>query len=309
MELRHLRYFIAVAEESNFTRAAERLHISQPPLSQQIQMLERELGVELLRRSSKGAELTSAGRTFLREAKELLRQAERAKTAARRGANGETGFIKVGYTGTSCFHAVFRSSLLKFSKDFPDISVSLKEGVTSELVDDVTRGNIDIAFIRPGRLPIPEVQTVELAVEKMVVALQSEHPLAGRRSIPLSALKSESFLLFSRAVGMGWFDEIINSCRDAGFEPIVRHEVPQIISVVNLIAAGMGVSLVPESIAAQINVPNVHYTRITGSSILARIALVTKQNNDSKAVENFLKIAKDEASKNRLAKRSLESNF
>lgn len=288
MELRHLRYFVTVAEESNFTRAAARLKIAQPPLSQQIHSLEDELGVRLFDRSSRGVVLTAAGRAFFDEAKATLQSAQRAQAAARHGASGKTGTLKLGYTGTASFHAEFRGSLRTFRTRYPGVALVLQEGVTTELVKDVVAGTIDLAFIRPGAINFDDVDTVQLEDEEMVGVLPSDHPMAMRSRIPLRALAKEPFLLFSRAVGPGWFDEVIGACKKAGFEPKISHEVPQLYSVGILVAAGLGVSLVPSSIAEQVHVPGIRYVKITDPTPKARLALISSPSANSPPVQNFL---------------------
>jgi DNA-binding transcriptional LysR family regulator len=288
MELRHLRYFVAVAEEANFTRASVRLRIAQPPLSQQVRALEEELDVRLFNRSSRGVVMTAAGRAFFAEAKATLECAQRAQVAARRGDSGETGTLKLAYTGTACFHPCFKSSLQKFRQRYPDVALVLKEGVTTELINDVTLRMVDVAFIRPGAIDFPEVQTKHLAAEEMVAVLPTGHPLARRSRIPLRALAKESFLLFPRRVGPGWFDELTSACRKAGFEPKISHEVPQLYSVGILVAAGMGVSIVPEFTAKQVHVLGVRYVKLIPPSPKARMALVARKSDDSPVVRNFL---------------------
>ncbi len=244
--------------------------------------------MRLFNRSSRGVVMTAAGRAFFDEAKATLQCAQQAQVAARLGASGETGTLKLGYTGTASFHAGFRTSLLKFRVRYPGVALVLKEGVTTELVKDVETRAVDLAFIRPGAINFADVDSMQLAVEEMVGVLPSDHPLALHSRIPLRALAKESFLLFPRAAGPGWFDDVTGACKKAGFDPKISHEVPQLYSVGILVAAGMGVSLVPRSIAEQVNVPGVHYVKITKPTPRARLALVTRPNDDSPLVKNFL---------------------
>jgi len=250
--------------------------------------LEDELGVRLFDRSSRGVVLTAAGRAFFDEAKATLQSAQRAQAAARLGASGETGTLKLGYTGTAGFHVEFRSSLRKFRTRYPGVALVLKEGVTTELVKDVVVGTIDLAFIRPGAINFDDVDTVRLEDEEMVGVLPSDHPMAMRSRIPLRALAKESFLLFPRAAGPGWFDEVTGACKKAGFEPKIGHEVPQLYSVGVLVAAGMGVSIVPSSVAQQVNVPGIRYVKITEPTPKARLALISRPTDNSPLIRNFL---------------------
>jgi DNA-binding transcriptional LysR family regulator len=291
MELRHLRYFLAVAEERNFTRAAVKVGIGQPPLSQQIRTLEEELGEPLFRRLSHGAELTAAGRALLPEARRVIALAKGAKKAAQRGARGETGQLRVGFTSSASFCPVVSATLRAFRRKFPEVEFSLEEADTTRLLEHLTRENIDAAFIRPGRNTHTGVLLHRLPDEAMVIVLPSRHPLAKSARLPLSALAKESFLLFPRDAGPSWFDEVVAACRQAGFEPILGQEAPQISSVGNLVAAELGVGLVPVSIAAQVKIKGTKYLPIIGDSPLARLALAVRPGEHSVVVHNFAALA------------------
>jgi DNA-binding transcriptional LysR family regulator len=286
MELRHIRYFLAVAEERNFTRAAARVGIGQPPLSQQIRDLEREVGTPLFRRIPSGAELTEAGRAFLEEALTILRHAEEAKTAARRAARGETGTLRVGFTGSAAFNPIVPSAIRAFRRAYPGVALVLEEANTLRLLERLEGGELDAVFIRPGRTDPEGVRLSRLGEEPMLIVMPSNHLLASRRRLPLSALSGESFVLFPRAVGLSHYDEVISACQRAGFEPVLGQEAPQISSVVNLVAAELGVSVVPASIS-QLKVAGVEYLEIEGDAPLARLALASRRDERSIVVKNF----------------------
>jgi DNA-binding transcriptional LysR family regulator len=286
MELRHIRYFLAVAEERNFTRAAARVGIGQPPLSQQIRDLEREVGTPLFRRIPSGAELTEAGRAFLEEALTILRHAEEAKTAARRAARGETGTLRVGFTGSAAFNRIVPSAIRAFRRAYPGVALVLEEANTLRLLERLEGGELDAVFIRPGRTDPEGVRLSRLGEEPMLIVMPSNHLLASRRRLPLSALSGESFVLFPRAVGLSLYDEVISACQRAGFEPVLGQEAPQISSVVNLVAAELGVSVVPASIS-QLKVAGVEYLEIEGDAPLARLALASRRDERSIVVKNF----------------------
>ena len=286
MELRHIRYFLAVAEEQNFTRAAARVGIGQPPLSQQIRDLEREVGAPLFRRIHSGAELTEAGRAFLEEALTILRHAEEAKTAARRAARGETGTLRVGFTGSAAFNPIVPSAIRAFRRAYPGVALVLEEANTLRLLERLEGGELDAVFIRPGRTDPEGVRLDRLGEEPMLIVMPSNHLLASRRRLPLSALSGESFVLFPRAVGLSLYDEVISACQRAGFEPVLGQEAPQISSVVNLVAAELGVSVVPASIS-QLKVAGVEYLEIEGDAPLARLALASRRDERSIVVKNF----------------------
>ncbi|WP_224369001.1 LysR family transcriptional regulator [Hyalangium versicolor] len=289
MELRHVRYFLAVAEERNFTRAAAKVGIGQPPLSLQIRALEEELGCTLFRRLPHGAELTEAGVAFLPEARALVEQAKRAMVAAGRGARGEVGRLRVGFTGSAAFDSIVPTSIRLFASRHPEVELTLDEAPTASLLERLARNELDAVFIRPGRSTPEGVQAHRLSDEAMVVALPTSHPLAKADALPLSALARERFVLFSRHAGPGLFDEVIVACRSAGFEPMLGHEAPQLSSIGPLIAAGLGVSLVPASLA-QIRVAGVEYIPIAGKAPVAGLTLAIRPEESSPVVHNFLEV-------------------
>jgi DNA-binding transcriptional LysR family regulator len=291
MELRHLRYFLAVAEEMNFTRAAKKVGIGQPPLSQQIRSLEEELGAPLFRRVPRGVVLTDSGKVFLPEAQAILAQAERAKKIAQRGARGELGSLRLGFTSSAAFTQIVQDAIRVFRENYSNVELSLEEEDTTTLLERLFEQTLDAAFIRPGRNDPGGVEVHRLVEEVMMIALPSNHPLAKASALPLSALAQDRFLLFPRSAGAGFFDEIISACRRAGFEPRVGYEAPQITSVGNMIAAGLGVSIVPISIANQVRVAGVKYLRIVGDAPIAPIALVIRPDEQSVTVKNFVTLA------------------
>jgi DNA-binding transcriptional LysR family regulator len=290
MELRHIRYFLALAEEGNFTRAAAKLGIGQPPLSQQIRDLENEIGAQLFHRVPHGAELTAAGVAFLSEAKAAIEAAEKAKLAAQRANRGETGRLSLGFTASSAFNTVVTSTIRQFRNRFPEVRLSLTEMNTNALMQRLMRGEIDAAFIRPGLEDPKDVRLKRLADEPMLVALPAGHPLAKEAEVPLSGLAHEPFILFPRVVGLSLYDDIVAACRDAGFELVVSQEAPQIPSVVNLIAADLGVSIVPASIA-QIKLPGVAYRPIKGPPLVARLGLAILKSQRGPVTENLMRLA------------------
>jgi DNA-binding transcriptional LysR family regulator len=291
MELRHLRYFLAVAEEMNFTRAAQKVGIGQPPLSLQIRSLEEELGAPLFRRVPRGVELTDSGKVFLPEAQAILAQAERAKKIARRGARGELGSLRLGFTSSAAFTRIVQDAIRVYRENFPNVELTLEEEDTRTLLERLAEQTVDAAFIRPGRNDPDGVQVHRLVEESMMIALPSDHALVKASALPLSALAKDRFLLFPRSAGPGFFDEIISACRHAGFEPKMGYEAPQITSVGNMIAAGLGVSIVPISIANQVCVAGVKYLKIVGAAPRASVALAIRPDEQSVTVKNFVTLA------------------
>ncbi|WP_340649809.1 LysR family transcriptional regulator [Pseudoxanthomonas winnipegensis] len=272
MELRHLRYFLAVAEEANFTRAAARVGIGQPPLSQQIQALEKELGTPLFVRTPHGAQLTDAGQAFLLEVRRVLVDVERAADSARRAARGESGRLRLGFTASAAFNPVVPQLIRDYRRAWPAVELALEETNTAGLLDGLAQGRLDAAFIRYSVATPPELALIRFPDEPMKIAVPAAHPLAARRSAPLSVLAGEPFILFPRSFGTSLYDEILSACRQAGFSVAITQEAPQMSSIVNLVAAELGVSVVPES-TAQLRLPGVRYLDIEGPVPMARLAL------------------------------------
>jgi DNA-binding transcriptional LysR family regulator len=291
MELRHLRYFVAVAEELSFTRAAERLGISQPPLSTQISQLEKELGSQLLHRRARGVELTSAGKLLLEEARLILKQVETAKTSVRRRARAETGRLILGSAGGTYFHPLIPEIIREYGKRFPDIVLTPQASNTALLIARLRTGNIDIALVRP---PISDTSGLVLqpvVSEDSVVVLPNSHKLAGLASVPLAALSKEVFVMYPRALNPDSYDALIAACRAAGFRPALGQEAPQIVSVIPLVAAGLGVSIVPRS-TTRILSDEVRYVSIEGHAPPAEICLASRRKDPSRAAKEFLLVAR-----------------
>src|SRR5438270_10714814 len=222
MELRHLRYFVAVAEEGHVTRAAERLGIQQPPLSQQIRALETELEVQLFRRKPRGVELTQAGEALLAEARGILDRVEHATAATRRTARGEAGRIGLGFTSSASFHPLVPQVIREYRQAHPLVALSLEESGTGELVEALQAERLDAAFVRSPIGEAPGIAVHSLLEETMVAAVPAGHALAGRTaksSLGLAALAGETFILYRRPLGPGLYDAIIAACQRAGFSP------------------------------------------------------------------------------------------
>jgi DNA-binding transcriptional LysR family regulator len=250
IELRHLRYFVAVAEEGHVTRAAERLGMQQPPLSQQIKALEQALGVPLLHRLPRGVQPTESGRVLLAEARALLAQLDRALETVRRTGRGELGRVAVGFTSSAAFHPFVSAAIRGFREAAPGVGMAMEEGSTGELVDALRAGRLDAAFIRSPVGDAAGLAVEPLLDEPMVAVVPAGHPLAaGTGPIPLAALAEEPFVLYRRPSGPGLYDSIIAACRTAGFSPRIAQEAPRLVSTLSLVEAGLGVSIVPASMA------------------------------------------------------------
>lgn len=291
MELRHLRYFVAVAEELHFTRAAQRLGLGQPPLSQQIQQLENELGSPLFKRLPRGVALTETGMAFFFDAKAILAQVERATRNVQRIARGDQGAITIGMINSAPFHPRIQLILREFREQYRAVALSLIEGSTPELAKAVLAGTMDAAFVRPLISDDPGLVVETLFDEDLLIALPSNHPLGKQKTLSVESLAREPFVMFSREVGSGLYDEIIAACRRGGFSPRIEQEALQVTSIVNLVAAGMGVSMVPASMR-QINSSGVIYRRIDDPAPKARMSLVYRENYQSASLTHLIALAR-----------------
>ena len=286
MDLRHLRYFVAVAEERHFTRAA-----SSRRSALRIRNLEREMGTPLLRRLSRGVELTESGALLLDEARRILDQVERTKAGVLSRARGETGRIKLGFAGATYFQPLVPAIIRAYRERYPRVVLTPEQSNTPQLVAGLQRGEIDVAFVRPPAAHSDGLKIDLLIEEPMLIVLPATHPRARQRSLPLEALAEERFILFPRAVGPGLHDAIIACCQRAGFSPRLGQEAPQIVSTVHMVAAGFGASLVPQSIQ-QIHAEGVAYIRIEGEAPRAPISLAYRSDDHSAAVRNFVALAR-----------------
>jgi DNA-binding transcriptional LysR family regulator len=287
MELRHIRYFLAVAEERHFTRGAAKVGIGQPPLSQQIKDLEAEVGTTLFRRLAHGAELTPAGEAFLAVVGQMPGLADQATKAARRAARGETGALRVGFTASSAFNPVVPGTIRAFRQAYADVDLSLEEANTTRLVAGLRDGSLDAAFLRPDAEGSDGFQLRLLSEEAMIVVLPANHRCAAQQEVDLADLSTEPFLLFPRAVSPTLHDSVIGACRKVGFDPTIGQVAPHMASIITLVAADLGVSIVPASMS-QLVVAGVAYRPIAGEAPITRLALANRRGETSPIVRNFV---------------------
>jgi DNA-binding transcriptional LysR family regulator len=299
VELRHLRYMIAVADEGHITRAAERLGMQQPPLSRLIKTIEQEINVQLFHRVPRGVELTDAGRAFIDGARAIFVSLDRTLESARRTARGEEGRISVGFTTSAAFHPLVPRVIREYREAFPLVSVALTEDGPVNLIEGMKNDQIDAVFIRTP-VAKPEGLVVHpLLEEEMVVALPTGHSLARNNSkanqpLPLKALSDQTFVAYGRAHGAwAWLrDAIFAACRTAGFSPSIAQEAPHLVSTLPLVAAGIGVSIVPSSMQ-QMNIRGVVYRRLKGSAQLkAPLNLAMPRRDSSSVSRQFLSLAR-----------------
>ncbi|MBW6525748.1 LysR family transcriptional regulator [Sphingomonas sp. RHCKR7] len=286
MELRHLRYFLAVAEERHFTRAARRLGIAQPALSQQIKDLEREIGAALFHRVPHGAELTAAGASFLDRVRAVPRLVADAVEEARRAARGEIGSLRLGFTGSAAFNQRVPAAIRTFRRAFPAVELTLREANSNALVDWLREGALDLAFLRPEGIARDGLTLHPIAAEPLIAALAASR-MPHAAPIRLAELAEDSFVMTPRALGPTLYDATVAACREAGFEPLPGQSAPQVASVLALVAAELGVALVPASMR-DTPLKGVTYHDLLDSSARASLALATRRDERSPAVAAFV---------------------
>jgi DNA-binding transcriptional LysR family regulator len=290
MELRHLRYFVAVAEERHFGRAAERLRIAQPPLSRQIRDLEHELGVELFERGTRGVELTAAGAAFLPEARLTLAQAERAQRTAVRAAAGELGRLRVGFVEAATFGGVLADVLGFFRMHLPNIGLSLFELDPLQQVDAFRDERIDVGIAHSAPGDAAEWLHVEqVSAEPLVAALPHAHRLAARTRLTLASLAAESWVLFPRQLAPALHDGVIARCRAAGFSPRVVQEAAGWQTTASLVGADVGVSLVPRSLA-RLQRPGVAFRPVRDLGVDVTMHAAWRRHDRSPIRERFVTV-------------------
>lgn len=295
MEFRHLRYFIAVAEELHFGRAAERLGISQPPLSQQIQALEEEIGARLFERTNRRVELTDAGRLFLDESRQVLAQVDKAVLLARRAHLGELGELKIGFTSSAPFTSTIPSSIHAFRKAYPDVHLDLQEMSSRQVLKALLEESLQVGVIRPLALP-DAVHWVELFREPLVAVLRADHPLAAgsEDGLAIAALAEEPFVFFPRSYGTGLYDQVIALTRQAGFSPRIAQEASEAMTIIGLVSAGLGVSILPASFR-RTRVDGVVYRTLSDPEATTAVWLVRRQNEGSPLALSFIDLVTREA--------------
>jgi DNA-binding transcriptional LysR family regulator len=289
MELRQLRYFVTLAGELHFGRAAKRLALTQPPLSQAIQKLERELGVRLFERTQRRVALTHAGKAFLEEARHILARADGAMERARRAGRGEVGRLAVGFLANTAY-TLLPLVLRDFARGFAGVTLDLRELTIPQQLEALRRENIDVGLLRP---PVADAELCAETVleEPFVLALPAAHALCALRRVPLRRLAGESFVMFPRTPGFLFHDLIMGFCQRAGFAPRVAQEVNQTHAVIGLVSAGLGVALVPAS-AQKIALAGVAYRPLRESTPLAQVAVAWRRADASPVVAAFLDVAR-----------------
>lgn len=288
MELRHLRYFVTVAEELHFGRAAARLFIAQPPLSQQIQQLERELGVVLFARTSRRVQLTPAGAAFLIDAQQILKQLDIAAETAKRAARGETGWLGIGFAASATYE-LLPAVLHDFRAAFPEVVLSLQELNAAEQALALREKTIHVGFARPYA-PLPEAVVNAVQREPFLVALPETHWLTALESLALAALTEEPFISFPEAPKPSYAEVVRLACEGAGFTPRVVQEVREMQTALSLVAAGFGVALLPASVR-HLHRDGVVYRPLEEPAPRTELTVMSRLDDPSPTLQNFLAIA------------------
>lgn len=296
LELRHLRYFVAVAEELHFGRAAQRLGMAQPPLSQQIQRLEQIIGARLFERTSRRVQLTDAGNALLPDARRLLAGAAAALLAARRAGRGEQGELRVAFAATVMFLAL-PEIIRAFRDRFPGVHLDLREMPTGPQLAGIKAGEIDIGFVREPE-PDPELDIVTVMREPLRIAVPKGHPLASRATISVRHLADEPFVLFPAELAPGLHAQVMALCRAAGFTPRVVEESRELYTSVSLVEAGIGVSILPASVE-KLGWRGVRYRAIPSASAETRIAAAWRKDRGRPVVEAFMGVVQEKVAAGR----------
>ena len=280
MELRHLRYFVGVAEVLHFGRAAAKLGISQPPLSQQIRALEDELGVALFERTSRRVTLTEAGELFLVEARRTLDQADHAIDVARRAQRGELGELSVGFSASVPFNTVVANALSTFREAYPAVRLNLAEMARGEQLERMREEQLDVGFIRGRGEPPIDAAMVATALfdEPLMVAMRSDHPLASARRAPsIADLRDEPFVLYGSDYGAGFNEHLEELCANAGFTPRVVQEAAGLTTLLGLVAVGMGITIITRSLAA-LHPDNIMFRELDDRQALSSLWMIRRKD-------------------------------
>ncbi len=289
-DFRQLRYFVAVAEELSFTRAALRLHLSQPPLSQQIQALEQDLGVRLLERTKRHVALTEPGRVFLEQARQILAKAEEARSHVVAAAAGYIGQLRLAYTVSVSFHPALPQALLRFGQIAPNVRLQLCEMYTEPQFAALLAGQIDVGFVRDAPAHMRDARGLRLSVidrEPLLLALPVGHPLAGRRSLRLLEVADDAFVSQPRELAATLYDRLVKLATKAGFQPSITQHAQQINGLLALVAAGLGLALVPASMRC-VRLAGVSYVPLEDSDAHLLLAVACRADDHAPALQQFL---------------------
>lgn len=291
MELRHLRYFVAVAEEEHITRAAKRLGIQQPPLSQQIQQLELELGVALLDRSPRSIKLNPAGKIFLSEARRILAMSDRAIQRVRDYARGKEGSVRIGMTSSSSMHSKTLHLVRSFRAEYPLMQLQIEEGANHDLLVAVEQEQLDIAFVRSPMSRYQHLAHMQIDEEEMVACVAGDSPLGETGAISLQALTRHPFVRYRQINGSGIWDRLETICGDRGLEINVIDDTQRILSAIHLVGAGIGVTVVPKSVSGFLSNVVLFLPFVEADTFTAPLNMVFRRDSLAEATRRFIAMA------------------
>jgi DNA-binding transcriptional LysR family regulator len=286
VELRQLRYFLAIAEEGGFSRAAERLHVSQPPLSTQMKSLERELGAQLLARTNRGVSLTAAGQVFYEEVRGVLARLDNARTKTLQADRGDVGLLSVGFVSIADY-GILPPALKSFRLQFPLVEVQLHELTTDAQVRELRAARLDLGL---GLAPVeePDLEFRSILREELVLAAPADHPFPKGDAIDLRGLAKASFIVPPRDIAPGLYDLTISRCRAAGFAPRIVQNARQMQTVIGLVSCGMGLALVPASVR-NLKRTGVSYRRLKGRAASVELGVIRRRESENALGLHFIK--------------------
>ena len=295
MELRHLRYFLAVAEELSFTRAAERLHIGQPPLSHAIQLLEADVGAQLFERTKRWVRMTEAGRLFQIDACAILALSEQAAETARRAGRGEAGELRIGFTFSTPLTPLFATVINRYRQQYPAVTLRLHEMATLPQLDALEARTLDLGFVRPPDTALPAtIMLSALREDRLVAVLPAALPLARKKEVAIEELRELPFVMYPAGAGTGIYPQIFRLCREAGFVPRIGQVAGEASTIIGLVAAGCGVSVLPASFD-RIRLDGVRYRPLAGSAANTSLLLAQRKDEPSALVQAFVELAMEAA--------------
>jgi DNA-binding transcriptional LysR family regulator len=287
MNLDQLRYFVAVAEELHFRRAAERLHVSQPSLSLQVRMLEEQLGARLFSRTTRQVALTETGAVLLEKARRIIGLMREARSSVEEVSSGRSGKLRIGFTMSTTFQPFFYLSVLKYRRAYPDVAVTLSEGSSGRQIEELQTGTLDVGFVREPFNQTAGLEFTHLVEDALVLAIHHSHALASRRhSVAIAELRDEPMISYPAGGGIGIYHQIMQLCERAGFKPRIVQEAMEPSVIIGLVAAGLGAAIVPASLKG-IHIAQVVYKPIRGSIARTALYLASREADASPRLKAF----------------------
>jgi DNA-binding transcriptional LysR family regulator len=287
---KEIKYFIAVSEELNFRKAAKKLNISQPPLSQQIKLLEEKIGFKLLNRDKSHVSLTLAGNKFLRDSYDITSKIKRSILIGKKISRGEIGTLRIGFSTLASFY-ILPEVISKFYKSYKGVELQLKEMRTENIIKEILDKKIDLGFAGK-KIISKDIKSISLYKEKIILAINKNNPLSKKKNISISDIKNENFILFPKSKGaVGLYDKIIEFCKKANFEPNVIQEAYELEVILGLVSGGMGIALIPEN-SGKLYLNNIIFKKFKENSPISEIYLLIRTNEEDSIVKNFFNLNK-----------------